>query len=111
MMNAKTLQFVLFPFGTQLPVPNSLGYTGPECAVQAEEQKPIDEFNTKLLGCHRDSQFKSEPAADCAAAYRRGGWVLIRSPDLSNPTAKPGSGVFVLFCQIEAPLPQLKDPK
>jgi hypothetical protein len=43
-----------------------------------------------------ESQFESEPAAKCAAAAPRGGWVLIRSQDLSNPIAKTGGGVFVL---------------
>ncbi len=44
----------------------------------------------------RELQFKPEPAAKCAAVAPHGGRVLIASRDLSNPTAEPGGGVFVL---------------
>jgi 2-isopropylmalate synthase len=50
--------------------------------------------------------FESKPAAERAAVVPRGGRVLIRSPVLSNPTAKPAVGF--LFCQTEALPPQLK---
>src|SRR3954466_16416213 len=61
----------------------------------------------RLLGCGRESSSESGPYAERAAAVPRGSRVLIRSPDLSNPTAKPAVGF--LFCQTEAPLPQLKE--
>jgi len=44
----------------------------------------------------RESQFESESVAERAAAVPRGGRVLIRSRDLSNPTAKPAVG-FLFF--------------
>jgi hypothetical protein len=51
--------------------------------------------NGNAVFSRRESQSQIEPAAE-RAAYRRGGRVLIRSQDLSNPTAQPAVGFLFL---------------